>query len=784
LNRGARWLGRGIGFLSLILAALLLIPFSPSMPGVDLDESWKYALNEAVADGRVFGRDVIFTFGPLGSVLTRTFHPATDTIMMLASTLYAAGFCIAFALLAHPRRHALAIFLPFAVWLLREEAAFLALPFVLLLAVLRLTSPPGSSMHLRASLLTLSGIAISTSAVAIEPLIKGNLTGVVLPLGVLAFILLLRWDWRAGLGFAAVALASLVAAWVMVGQPLAQLPRFFVTQGPVISGYTTGMALEGSRRVALVYLVASLALAAFFYVQFVRRAGWREWFTLAGLVWLLFVAFKAGFVRQDLHAFTAAGALLFAAYAVCLLSSPKSALAALGAAIGAWAYISIAAWVAAAGPLSASIPTFTLQQVPSLILGQVAYRWNTAVSALATRLENPRQLDSDFAAAKAVMRTQVPLPPVTGTVDIYPWQLSAIFANGLRWSGRPVFQSYSVYEPSLDAMNVAHLRGPDAPDTVFLAFYPIDGRLPALDDAGSLLQLLTAYDVVGYQAPYVQLAKRAPQAALPLDVAATRIVSAKLGADIAIGDRGPVWARVSLRPTLLGRLIAAAYKLPPLHIVLKLDDGRIVDRRYIAAIGNAGFILSPYLSSPEDFILMASGGGGAPEVKSFHITTAGEGLWSRQFEVQLTPFHLAARPQLRALFLAQSVVPPATLSHPFNGLNPACHIDLVNGQRPTAGSLLHGARERLSLQGWTNPPGGADETWISLTSSATGEKRFFRAAQQARPDVTSYFGLPATTRPGFNVILDLKAVRGSQTLDIYALSGSNAYACGLGLRLE
>jgi hypothetical protein len=536
------------------------------------------------------------------------------------------------------------------------------------------------------------------------------------------------------------------------------------------------MSLGEPRRVPLVYLVASLALAAFFHVQFVRPAGWRGWFVFAGLVWLLFVAFKAGFVRQDLHAYIAAGALLFAAYAVCLPSSPKAALPALGAAIVVWAYMTAA--------IIALDPVPTPWQAPSLILEQVAGRWSETVSGLSTRLGEPSRLDNDFAAVKAAIRAQVPLTPVTGSVDIYPWQLPAIFANGLHWSGRPVFQSYAAYVPSLDAMNAAHLRGPDAPDTVFFTFSPIDSRLPALDDAGSLLPLLTSYEIVGYRAPYVQLAKRAPQAALPLDMAATRIVSAKLGADIAIGDHAPVWARVSLRPTLLGRLVAAGYKLPPLRIVLKLDDGQIVEHRYIVAIGNAGFILSPYLNSPEDFILMASGGGGAPEVTSFRITTAGEGLWSQQFEVQLTPFRLAARPQLRALFFAQPVAPPDALSHPFIALSSACNIDLVNGRKPPADSVLHGARHRLSLQGWTNPPGGADETWISLTSSATGEKRFYRAVAQARPGVTAALGLSAGRRPGFDVTIDLEPVRGPQTIDIYSLSAGKAYSCGLGLRVE
>jgi hypothetical protein len=81
-------------------------------------------------------------------------------------------------------------------------------------------------------------------------------------------------------------------------------------------------------------------------------------------------------------------------------------------------------------------------------------------------------------------------------------------------------------------------------------------------------------------------------------------------------------------------------------------------------------------------------------------------------------------------------------------------------------------------------PGGADETWVSLTSLTTGEKRFFRAPAQARPDVTWAFGLSETKRPGFDVTLDLAPLPGPQALDIYSLSGDKAYGCGLGLKLE
>jgi hypothetical protein len=100
----ARYLGGAIGVAALIVAALFLIPFAPSMPHAGLDPSWVYGVNEAVAQGRVFGRDLIFTFGPLASVYSDNFNPATDRIMMIGITVYALGFCAAFALLAHPRR--------------------------------------------------------------------------------------------------------------------------------------------------------------------------------------------------------------------------------------------------------------------------------------------------------------------------------------------------------------------------------------------------------------------------------------------------------------------------------------------------------------------------------------------------------------------------------------------------------------------------------------------------------------------------------------------------------
>src|ERR1700682_6530446 len=51
----------------LYLAVAIIVPISRGMSG--LDESWRTAIGMAAHDHLVFGRDVMFTYGPLGYLL-------------------------------------------------------------------------------------------------------------------------------------------------------------------------------------------------------------------------------------------------------------------------------------------------------------------------------------------------------------------------------------------------------------------------------------------------------------------------------------------------------------------------------------------------------------------------------------------------------------------------------------------------------------------------------------------------------------------------------------------
>ena len=396
-----------------------------------------------------------------------------------------------------------------------------------------------------------------------------------------------------------------------------------------------------------------------------------------------------------------------------------------------------------------------------------------------------------FYAANLEIKSAIPLAKVEGTVDLYPAELSAVFANGsvfangLHWSGRPTLQSNMEYTPALNAANVAHLRSSRAPQTVFFTLATTDNRPPSFDDSGSLLALLSGYKMVGYRAPYVQMEKLTMSTMAGLVDAATRTVHARFKQQIDVDSSDPVWVSLCIRPSRLGQFVVAAFKVPQLGITLFLDDGRIINHRFIATIGQTGFILSPYLSSVEDVIFLAGGVHKVSRVKSFQITTNGAWGWLDGFDVHLTPIHVSPQPTARGLLLSARTSPPDVLAKPNDEAKIACYVDSVDGRPYDAGRPVFSRDGVLKLEGWTAPkePARSIEAWVVLTS-ANGEKSFFKAPSRGRPDVAAAFKRSDLETAGFSVMLDIGTLSGSQRLSLYSVSAGAAFACPIEMNVE
>lgn len=764
-TNGISAIQRVVVLLALLATCLLFIPFKPVMPSSGLDPSWRFAINTAVEKGYVFGRDLIFTFGPLGSVSSAAFSPATDLMMMITSTLYAGAFAISIHLSAVGRRQWWAIVLPFLVCIFfMRDVYFLAMPFFLLLAVLRTTQPIGSANRLELTPAVVIGLAVATVAMGIGPIVKGSFSGVVLAVGGLTCLVLFIANVRAALGFVALALIGTAGSWVLSGQALGDLPQFFIAQGPIISGYTNAMSLGGDAKAVGYFLLGAAIVFGIFSFALWRAFGRRAVFAIVAMAFVLFISFKAGFVRQDRHIFISMGVLLLFAYGTALYARPAMVA-------GAWAVVALVWYLVGSSAIDIDGRFFS---------DNISNSWKKTFQGLKTRLIEPEKLARDYERAVERIRAEDPLPVVAGTVDIYPTELSAIFANGLNWSGRPIPQSYSVYDPLLDAKNVAHLKSDRAPDTVFFTLASIDGRLPVMDDSGSVLELLAGYSVYGISQPYLMLNKHSGARGAELDTSNRIDMRRAFGESIELDSRQPLWMQLNIRQTVLGKTVSTLFRLPQVQLEVTLDSGAVFRKRIIPKIAEVGFIVSPYLESNSDFVNLAAGIDAGPKVKSVRIYTEGKGLWQDSIDVSITPIKIIPQRSAREL-VVDSAVKPSIELEAFRAAGSAqCTIDGANGAKYQPGVSIGELNGVVLLRGWIAPNREDDENrmqvWAIVERSGS-PTRHYMAKKESRPDVAAALKRPSMVDAGFTLALDFRDEPGIKNIALVSIVGGNVYEC-------
>jgi hypothetical protein len=759
-----------IAVLALLLAAFasfLLVPWTPQMPAAGLDASWEYALNEAVARHFVFGRNFVYTEGPLGSVYTTLYGPATDALMLAGSGLLALALCAGVATLAWPRNLYVLFFLPIVVAepVLRD-AFLMAPPLLLLLVIFRLCSAPESRHHLPVGSGAVLCVLMLSCALGILPLIKGTvLTLAVVEGGLAVLIAVVGRRSMLGLGISVLAVISLCVGWAAAGQPLMALPHFFWAQEPIIAGYSEAMSLHGPLSEVLYWAGATVVISAILYTFITRRHGLAGRLVLFGFAVYFFVTFKEGFVRQLGHPLIPAEAFLF----IGLF---------LGAMLELWPAVAVGlvacfAW----GSIEHSVGDFNV----GTLFARVENAVQGAVNGALLHISSPDALPAAFNQATAAIRAASPLPRVTGAVDLYPYDLSLLFADGMKWDPRPIIQSHAAYTPTLGAKNAAHLSGNDAPENIFFAVDPIDQRLPALEDAASWPLLLSKYSILGFHGNYLHMVRFAHPTAMHFDRPSAAAM-ARIGEWVNVPWGGElVWASIDMRPTILGRLVLAAFKLPRVWIEAKLADSRTVQNRYIPEMGQGGFLLSPYVGSTADFAMTAAGSDKGLDVRQIRLVTPVVGLWTRRIGFSFRVLDIPRQREVRRLVLMEPNSPPAFVSARTIDRIEDCSLDTINGRLFASLSdpiLVHD--DTVNVSGWTAPSGrrgiGPDETWISLTS-ANGERKFYRARPTERPDVLAFFKQPEMKRPGFLADLDFSGLSGTQTLTIYSEHGHEAFRC-------
>ncbi len=762
-----RWL---LASLLVIASVVSFQPFTPAMPGSDLDGSWCFGLDEAVARGLRFGTEVVFTFGPYAFVYNNEFNPATDALRLggSLSLALASGLCLALLLWSAPRRWALAWWLVLVVVTLARDVQFFLYPLLVTLLVFRCVQrdeaarPPPMAQGLLVPLMALFGLL---------PLIKG--TGLLLALGCGAlclWLLVAAGRWRTALLAPVAALGVQLACWRLAGQQWTDLPAYYSGLLATFGGYTDAMSLPGRTHHVGWYLLAALAivLAA---ARVAAPLQLRMALTLAFALYL-FVAWKGGFVRHDAHALMAGNGVLAAALLLPTLQRGARLLPPL--------LLSLLAWY----PLERDFGD-TFNQPPwvsALELHAKAWR------GLAQRVSDPQAWPRRFEEAVSGIRHQFPLPALAGRSDVYGTLQSAVLAAGLPWAPRPVMQSYLAYRPALAERNRAHLLGPAAPDNVLFQVDPIDGRLPALEDGPSWPLLFSLYRPQAMAGPFAVLKRRADLPAAPQPL---RSVSSshQLGESVSLppAEAGTyTFVRLALHPSLAGTVLQQLYKISPLMIEVELVDGRRQRFRLPVGSAAAGFVLSPLIENTPEFMLMHDQPAWLADkaVRSFSVQRlrGPAWLWQGGYRMELSSYR---RPE--PIGVSQGMIafdrPAAQLAPDRPAEAGACSgsIDRFNGgPTPAAGQGATRLSTQLALEGWlsaSDPAGeAAEDVQVTLTD-AQGRTLLIPARRVPRPDVASFLQRPALAQSGFSIHADVMSLRGAYRVGLMRRQGTQWLRC-------
>ncbi len=588
-RQGSRWWAHT---LVILFIAVLIFPL-PDLPdaspgntpiGNMLDWVWQAYLHEQVGTGLVFGRDIIFTYGPASFLFIPIYHPNTLFI------------CIAFWML-----HALLI--SCGVWAcllqvgqtpLSRELWSRALWSRALYAVMTAAVLAGSSDAYMAAVpillvaLTINrpshGRLIRTLAIILAAfcgiMVWGKISQwVILVAGMSAVTAVLLLHRRVPWELLAFSITAFLT-WLIVGPPLNGLYAFVKGAAEIVSGYEA-MALGLNVRKFVAIGFAAMAIPAVVIILVgLRKQGWFIAMIAASFAALgLFAAFKHATIRCDLIHILAGGAVMY--LAVVFLLPNRGRLA----------------WFRPTWTLAMSALLFVVPASQGLFF-TAPNIWLHRFSTAQQLIETSGDYSSAWDRAMQAVRKKFPIDlPKNESVDIFSFNRAIATANGLTISSRPIFQSYSVYTPYLAKKNAEFFSGPRAPRYVVVSLDAIDERLPLMEDSLAWVEILRGYEKVNTTSWGAMIFEKR---AAPLDVVES--IERKLKPDAQGWIDLPHEPGLMIVKTKLIRSfwsgIATTLTYPtPWVMELRNQSGDIVVHPFYPPLSSSGFIASPYVPS-------------------------------------------------------------------------------------------------------------------------------------------------------------------------------------------
>jgi len=590
--------------LFFILIGIWTLPWPMIPPGSGLDPSWVIGINMALLENLQFGKDIVFTFGPLGFLWT----PVLIDYNLWSLSLF---FCIFFHIL----------FIG-SIFLLLRKLPARWYHYIMLIPILIFAVPSPDFKLPITALIFIYTIILSTKSnwkdlvwlillgflLSIASLIKFNMFLISTSIILASFLTftLARKGSKYGICLLLSYFIFLISLWLIGGQDTSNLIGYLLNGIEISSGYTAAMAIQGPSWHVYVGLISILSLVLLF-IYSVRENKRNTLFFLLLNLGILFSAFKYGFVRHDLHilCFFRVYLLFFGLF---LIITPQE--------ISKTKKISYS--IISLNTFMILILMFSIYLVAPWILNDNIMTKSSSYGLAASFLTNPTLFHETVESHKERIRKDYPLGQqiveyIDGkAVDIFPWDIALCWAYNFNWYPRPVFQSYSAYTQHLDKINSKHFTANSSPQAILYAYKSIDGRYPLFDEPATFRSILCNYTYLNKSGEFIVL-KHSINAGKCDSEVTLGTIKAKIGQIIQIPkyNNGFVFGYIELNYSLLGKIMRILYKPSTAYVQFrfKFKDTTYYSKkfRFIPDVAKNGVLLSQYVGNINDLKRIFSG---------------------------------------------------------------------------------------------------------------------------------------------------------------------------------
>jgi len=643
--------------LVIFMTGYFLPGFFFVMPGRGLDPSWGIAIHLAWKYHLIFGKDLIFTYGPL-AVVSERYPICLPKYFLLLADLYFM-FVALCAMKAFVKKNLqpgpiVFILICFLVGqrMLRDEWCY----FFFLLFLFSFIREPARMGHLaQAFFLALFGFYFKANSGLVELFIV---------LAAIHYVLAMKK--LTVKTYVVTILAYLFFLLVTARLFHTDLTGYIHAGFQIVKDYGEAMDIPldpgnfavASWSVALIVLF----LLAGWVVLMIKWIGRKELLAdtdtilIYAITWLsTYVWFKSGFVRADynhiMHFFHMIGLLALLLY----IYTPRE-LGRKATALFCWLILCIAGVAADIIQHNRTPGTPYVEHI------------NRAADIVHYFCEYAAY-DEAMAKCNAAAARPNPYKAIIGqqSADVFPSEISLILYNGLRYDPRFMIQSYQAYNQYFDSIDHEKYLSPGAPDYILFSYQGIDGRCAWTDEARTKLAMIDRYQPVKDIGGELLLKKSAARGFL--ESADTMLV--RMGQDIPVKkSEGFELTQFLVDYNWKGRIQNFFYQPPKLKISFTLDDGEVKSFRGIRPVLADGIILNKFAGDMQEFqLLLLSDGRMNTDVTSFRIDPADSGAGFRPEIKMITTRYIPHRKDI-----LQQRADSLAIAHLVNDYRPASPV--------------------------------------------------------------------------------------------------------------